>query len=64
LTFWSTVKRFDLADPAVRERREQAVPMRRLGLPGNVAEAVMLMLAEQSRFITGQKIVVDGGRAM
>jgi len=59
-----TVKRFDLANPAVRKAREQAVPMQRLGTPEDVADAVMLMLADQSQFITGQKIVVDGGQNM
>jgi 3-oxoacyl-[acyl-carrier protein] reductase len=58
------IKRFDLADPAVRKAREQAVPMQRLGTPDDVADAVLLMLTDQSQFITGQKIVVDGGQNM
>jgi NAD(P)-dependent dehydrogenase (short-subunit alcohol dehydrogenase family) len=57
-----TEQRFGLNDPAVRRAREEAIPMRRLGHPEDVADAVML-LADESRFITGQK-VVDGGQNM
>jgi NAD(P)-dependent dehydrogenase (short-subunit alcohol dehydrogenase family) len=59
-----TEKRFGLDDPAVRHAREDAIPLRRLGRPEDVADAVMLMLSDRSRFITGQKIVVDGGQNM
>ncbi len=59
-----TERRFGLADPAVRHTREEAIPMQRLGSPEDVADAVILMLADESRFITGQKIVVDGGQNM
>jgi 3-oxoacyl-[acyl-carrier protein] reductase len=59
-----TESRFRLGDPAIRREREQAIPLQRLGRPDDVADAVMLMLAEESRFITGQRIVVDGGQNM
>ena len=59
-----TEQRFKLYEPAVRRAREESVPMQRLGTPEDVADAVMLMLAEESRFITGQKITVDGGQYM
>jgi len=59
-----TEQRFGLHDPAVRRTREESIPMQRLGSPEDIADAVMLMLADESRFITGQKIVVDGGQYM
>jgi 3-oxoacyl-[acyl-carrier protein] reductase len=59
-----TVLRYDLDNPIVRKEREGIVPLQRLGRPEDVADAVMLMLANESRFITGQKIVVDGGQNM
>ena len=59
-----TEQRFGLNDPAVRRAREEAIPMRRLGHPEDVADAVMLLLADEARFITGQKVVVDGGQNM
>ena len=59
-----TRQRFDLDDPATRRAREEATPLQRLGQPDDVADAVMLMLAEESRFITGQKLIIDGGQNM
>jgi NAD(P)-dependent dehydrogenase (short-subunit alcohol dehydrogenase family) len=59
-----TERRFRLDDPAVRRVREDGVPLQRLGRPEDVADAVVLMLSDESRFITGQKIVVDGGQHM
>jgi NAD(P)-dependent dehydrogenase (short-subunit alcohol dehydrogenase family) len=59
-----TEQRFGLQDPTVRRAREESVPLHRLGSPGDIADAVMLMLADESRFITGQKLVIDGGQYM
>jgi NAD(P)-dependent dehydrogenase (short-subunit alcohol dehydrogenase family) len=36
-------------------------PMRRLGLPADVGNAVVLICTDQAGFITGQTIYVDGG---
>jgi 3-oxoacyl-[acyl-carrier protein] reductase len=59
-----TANRFDLRNPGSRREREEAIPLQRLGRPEDVADAVMLMVADESRFITGQKLVVDGGQNM
>lgn len=59
-----TVDRFGLNDPQVRSERIRSIPMGRLGLPEDVADAVMIMLAKESRFITGQRVLVDGGQTM
>jgi NAD(P)-dependent dehydrogenase (short-subunit alcohol dehydrogenase family) len=59
-----TRQRFHLDDPAVLKDREETVPMQRLGRPEDVADAVMLMLSDEARFITGQRILVDGGQYM
>ena len=42
----------------------QAVPMKRLGQPQEVASAVAYLASEQAGFITGQTLVVDGGSVM
>ncbi|HVB61217.1 MAG TPA: glucose 1-dehydrogenase [Ktedonobacteraceae bacterium] len=57
-------KRFHLDDPDVLQERTATIPLQRIGTPEDVADAVMLLLANESRFINGQKIVVDGGQYM
>jgi NAD(P)-dependent dehydrogenase (short-subunit alcohol dehydrogenase family) len=37
------------------------VPMRRLGIPEEIAEAVVWMCSEKASFMTGASHVVDGG---
>ncbi len=59
-----TERRFNLGDPEVIRTRVAGVPMNRLGTPDDVANAVMLLLAGDAGFITGQKLFVDGGQNM
>ena len=42
----------------------QYVPMQRMGTPDDVAEAVVFLCSEESSYITGQVLVVDGGMVM
>jgi NAD(P)-dependent dehydrogenase (short-subunit alcohol dehydrogenase family) len=37
------------------------VPLRRLGTAEDVAQAVLFFASDQSRFITGQTLLVNGG---
>lgn len=49
------------------ERREQRIeqqPIRHLGQPTEIAELAVLLASDRSSFITGQVIVVDGGRLL
>lgn len=59
-----TERRFNLTDPRTRQTRIDAIPMGRLGNPTDVADAVMLLVSPDAGFITGQKIIVDGGQNM
>lgn len=45
-----------------RARVAQAVPMRRIGLPEEVAAAVAWLCSDQAAFITGATLPIDGGR--
>jgi NAD(P)-dependent dehydrogenase (short-subunit alcohol dehydrogenase family) len=47
--------------PARRTDMEQRTPMRRLGLPEDIASAIAFLLSEQASFITATDLVVDGG---
>jgi 2-hydroxycyclohexanecarboxyl-CoA dehydrogenase len=46
------------------ESLERAVPMRRLGEPGDVAAAVAFLASERAGYITGQTLSVSGGLTM
>ncbi|OAA77211.1 short-chain dehydrogenase/reductase [Akanthomyces lecanii RCEF 1005] len=43
------------------KKRNEAVPMGKMGSSFDVAMAAVFLASSQSRYITGQKIVVDGG---
>ena len=51
------------ADPAAKAHREQRVPLRRIGGPGDIAGAVSFLLSDAAAYINGAELVVDGGLA-
>ena len=48
-------------NPARRTNMELRTPLRRLGLPSDIADAIAFLLSEQASFITAHDLVVDGG---
>ena len=40
---------------------EQQTPLQRIGQPEDVADAVLWLLSDDARFVTGQSLLVDGG---
>ena len=48
---------------ALIARRNAQVPMGRMGTAWDVAHAVLFLVSDEARYVTGQKIVVDGGMA-
>ncbi len=47
-----------------REQILQSIPMKKLGVPSDVAGVCLFLASEEARYITGQTIVVDGGMAI
>lgn len=48
----------------IQEEIASRTPMRRLALPSDIADSVLFLASPESSFITGAKIVVDGGLVM
>jgi dehydrogenase/reductase SDR family member 4 len=51
-------------DEERREKRIEGQPIRHLGQPMEIAEVAVLLASDKSSFMTGQTLVVDGGRLL
>lgn len=51
-------------NPAVYERAVSTYPLRRIGEPDEIAGAAVFLASRAGSFVTGQTIVVDGGRTI
>jgi len=45
----------------VEAARQRLVPLRRIGRPEDIADAVVFLASERASYISGEEIVVDGG---
>ena len=61
--FIAVERHADVPD-AVREAYVASVPAGRMGTPEELAHAVSFFASERAGFITGQRVVVDGGRGL
>jgi NAD(P)-dependent dehydrogenase (short-subunit alcohol dehydrogenase family) len=55
---------FDIADDPVAARREseESVLLGRFGMAEEIAQAALYLLSDESSYVTGSTLVVDGGR--
>jgi 3-oxoacyl-[acyl-carrier protein] reductase len=61
---WIPVERHAGVDPRRLENYLADVPLGRLGTPGEVADVVAFLASDGSRFITGERITVNGGHTI
>jgi glucose 1-dehydrogenase len=51
-----------LSQAAARQGFEAMTPLRRIGVPDEIAEAVAWLISPAAKFITGAVLTVSGGR--
>jgi NAD(P)-dependent dehydrogenase (short-subunit alcohol dehydrogenase family) len=47
--------------PGITERRTAVVPTRRIGMPQDIADAILFLASDRSSYVNGDEITVDGG---
>jgi len=47
---------------AILEKRKETISLRRIATPEDIARVAVFLASDESSYITGQVIVVDGGR--
>ncbi|MNF40258.1 3-oxoacyl-[acyl-carrier-protein] reductase FabG [compost metagenome] len=55
---------FQAFEPEVQARLKDTVPVKRIGLPDDIANAVEFFLDPASSYVTGQTLYVCGGRSL
>ncbi|WP_263433656.1 SDR family oxidoreductase [Vreelandella aquamarina] len=58
-----TDKVMELLPPEALSEMTRAIPLERLGDPKDTAGVVAFLASEDSRFMTGSEVFVDGGYA-
>ena len=48
-------------NPQSKKNLSNVIPLRRVGKPGDIANSTMFLLSDESSFITGTELIVDGG---
>ena len=48
-------------NPIAKKNLSKIIPLQRVGKPENISNTILFLLSEQSSFITGTEIIIDGG---
>lgn len=59
--FSGAITREPADNATIRKRMLKSIPMRKFGKPEDIAYAVVYLASEESAFVTGTEIIVDGG---
>jgi 3alpha(or 20beta)-hydroxysteroid dehydrogenase len=54
----------DVRTPEQNQQRLQQVPMKRMGTAEEIADLVLFLVSDESRYITGAEIAIDGGATL
>jgi 3-oxoacyl-[acyl-carrier protein] reductase len=57
---WIPVERHESDPQAMKDEYFNLIPMRRWGVPKDVADACVYLASEESGFVSGQTICVNG----
>ncbi len=49
------------SDPTIRAGRIEGIPLGRMGIPEDIAYGVLYLASDESSFVTGSELVIDGG---
>ena len=52
---------FDHQPSLFVENYNKKVPLRRMGLPDDISPSIIFLLSDESSYITGQNLIIDGG---
>ena len=48
-------------NPKAKKNLAKLIPLQRVGRPEDIANAILFLLSDESQYITGTEIIVDGG---
>ena len=46
---------------SAKKKLEKIIPLNRVGKPADISNAIMFLLSDQSSYITGTEVIIDGG---
>jgi NAD(P)-dependent dehydrogenase (short-subunit alcohol dehydrogenase family) len=52
---------FDNQNKTFVDNYIKKVPLKRMGKPDDISPAIVFLISDQSRYITGQNMIIDGG---
>ena len=47
--------------PSSKKNLQKIIPMKKVGKPDDIANGIMFLLSDQSQYITGTELIIDGG---